>query len=145
MQDIKTAWGTDPEFGTMGRSSALPGGLGDGGLLAAAAEAAAAEAAANAKAKDDNQDETKTDKKSKKEKKDKKKDKKKKGGQGTFIAVKPWLHTIESTVPSKPPPMDSSTPDTRLDLDWVYGYSSTHQRNNVHYAASGELIYPAGA
>ena len=60
-KDIKTAWGTDPEFGTMGRSSALPGGLGDGGLLAAAAEAAAAEAAANAKAKDDNQDETKTD------------------------------------------------------------------------------------
>ena len=58
--------------------------------------------------------------------------------------MKPWLHTIESTVPSKPPPMDASTPDSRLELDWVYGYSSTHQRNNVHYGASGELIYPAG-
>ena len=112
MQSIATARNTDPEYGTMGLSSVLPGGRGV-----------------------DIADTNKQDQKGSKADS---------SGQGAFVAVKPWLHTIESTVPSKPPPVDTSIPDSRLTLDWVYGYNSTHQRNNVHYAAGGEIIYPAG-
>jgi Ca2+-binding EF-hand superfamily protein len=132
MQEIRAAWGTDPEFGTMGRAAALPGGLGD---IIGAIGGDGRDGGVSASK------ETKETKET--EEKGGKNNKKKKSGQSQFVAVKPWLHTIESTVPSKPPPLDSTTPDSRLEMDWIYGYSSTHQRNNIYYGASGELIYPA--
>ena len=59
------------------------------------------------------------------------------------LAIRPWLHTIESTVPSQPPPIDDSVPDSRLKVEWVYGFNSQNMRNNVRYNAAGHIVYPA--
>ena len=117
LQSVAVSASTDPEYGTMGLASALPGGAAAQGEGATLPDGGGTESAKNSADG---------------------------SGQGSFVAVKPWLHTIESTVPSKPPPIDTSIPDSRLTLDWVYGYNSTHQRNNVLYSAGGEIIYPAG-
>jgi microtubule-associated protein-like 6 len=65
--------------------------------------------------------------------------------QGGGFAIRPWLHTIESTVPSQPPPIDDTVPDSRLQVEWVYGFNAQRMRNNVRYTASGKIVYPAAS
>jgi echinoderm microtubule-associated protein-like 6 len=65
------------------------------------------------------------------------------GGAPGGLAIRPWLHTIESTVPSQPPPIEDSSPDSRLQVEWVYGFNAQHMRNNVRYTAQGHIAYPA--
>ena len=36
---------------------------------------------------------------------------------------------------------DKSAPECQLRLEWVYGYRGHQCRNNLHYTASGEVVY----
>lgn len=36
---------------------------------------------------------------------------------------------------------DRSAPDSRLQLEWVYGYRGYQCRNNLYYTASNEIVY----
>ena len=55
-----------------------------------------------------------------------------------------WLNTVENTVPSNPPPIDSTQPDDNtLALQWVHGYSSQKVRSSLRYTSSGEIVYTA--
>lgn len=53
-----------------------------------------------------------------------------------FMAVKPWIGAVKE--PTKKMSTKNSTPDSMLELDWVYGYRSYDVRNNLHYVETGE-------
>ena len=36
---------------------------------------------------------------------------------------------------------DKTAPESQLRLEWVYGYRGHQCRNNLHYTASGEVVY----
>jgi WD40 repeat protein len=55
--------------------------------------------------------------------------------------VKSWMGTCENTIPTNPPPIDSSVPDVVLNLDWVYGFQAQKARNNAFYTADGRIVY----
>ena len=53
---------------------------------------------------------------------------------------------ISNVVEPKDFKMDSNafnTPDTDLEMAWVSGYRGSKCRNNLGYAAGGQLVYPA--
>lgn len=41
------------------------------------------------------------------------------------------------------PPRRGFVTNDELEIDWIHGYSGQSQRNNVRYAGSGEIVYPA--
>ncbi len=55
--------------------------------------------------------------------------------------TKPWMGTCENTIPTNPPPIDSSVPDVVLNLDWVYGFQAQKARNNAFYTSDGRIAY----
>jgi WD40 repeat protein/Ca2+-binding EF-hand superfamily protein len=58
--------------------------------------------------------------------------------------IRPWHGTLEHTVPTNPPPIDSSLPDeSALQLEWVHGYFAAGTRNAVQYTVFGDIIFPA--
>lgn len=36
---------------------------------------------------------------------------------------------------------DKTAPEHQLRLEWVYGYRGNQCRSNLHYTASGEVVY----
>lgn len=63
------------------------------------------------------------------------------------MAVKPWIGVIKNSVPSKykPSPRDSEAPDATLQLEYIHGYRCHDARNNLHYTATGEIVFHAAA
>lgn len=57
-----------------------------------------------------------------------------------FMAIKPWKGAI--VAPSKPPKINSSAPEEKLDLEWVYGYRGFDSRSNVGVNNDGHIVYP---
>jgi microtubule-associated protein-like 6 len=60
-----------------------------------------------------------------------------------FMATKPWLGTVNNTVPTgwKPSKNDKAMPDAQLDLEYVYGYRCHDSRSNLRYLNSGKIVY----
>lgn len=67
----------------------------------------------------------------------------KEGGGDQFMAVKPWLGAVKNSVPSdyKPSKNESDAPKAQLRLEFVHGYRCHDSRNNLKYAATGEIVY----
>ena len=61
------------------------------------------------------------------------------GGSGEVL---PWRGNVVE--PSRWTPAEGST-DVDLELAWVHGYRARDCRNNVHYSASGCIVYNAAA
>ena len=58
--------------------------------------------------------------------------------------IRPWHGVLEHTVPTNPPPIDSSIPDeSALQLEWVHGYFASGTRNAVQYTVFGDIVFPA--
>eukprot|EP00981_Chlorochromonas_danica_P009096 scaffold2486_cov169-Ochromonas_danica.AAC.15 len=59
--------------------------------------------------------------------------------------VKPWLGAVRA--PSNPPPISPQPPSVELNLQWVFGYSSSigYNRPNLFYNSEGGVLFPAGA
>lgn len=62
-----------------------------------------------------------------------------------FTAVKPWTGTVNNLVPTSPPPLNVSAPDTTLEMEWIHGYRAQDARNNVRYTHTGEIAYTGAA
>jgi microtubule-associated protein-like 6 len=62
-----------------------------------------------------------------------------------FMAVKPWVATVDVLEPTNAPELDGSMPSDSLDLEWIHGYRSFDTRNNVRYSSSGSIIYHGAA
>ncbi|GMF20140.1 unnamed protein product [Phytophthora lilii] len=62
-----------------------------------------------------------------------------------FMAVRPWLGAI--VAPSKAASMkvNSTSPNTRLELERVHGYQAQTASNNARYDANGKIIYHTAA
>jgi len=56
-------------------------------------------------------------------------------------ALKPWAETV--VPPSFKVPQNNNTPDSSLQLDYIYGYRSQDCRHNLKYTNKGEICYPA--
>jgi len=69
------------------------------------------------------------------------------GGGDQFMAVKPWLGAVKNSVPSdyKPTKGESDPPHAQLNLEFVHGYRCHDSRNNLKYAATGEIVYHTAA
>ena len=66
-------------------------------------------------------------------------------GQGDeFSSVKPWLGAIKkpANAPENP---SKKAPKEDLVIDWVYGYRSEQARQNCHFNASGQAVYPTAS
>ena len=58
--------------------------------------------------------------------------------------IRPWHGTLEHTVPTNPPPVDSSLPDeSALQLEWIHGYHASGTRNAASYTVFGDIVFPA--
>ncbi|GMI46711.1 hypothetical protein TrCOL_g1657 [Triparma columacea] len=57
----------------------------------------------------------------------------------------PWVKTIQSLIPTQyvNERIPASAPDTKLELEWIHGYSAESCKNNVRYASNGEICYHA--
>ncbi len=63
-----------------------------------------------------------------------------------FMAVKPWVGAIkEPTYSYYKDKNQSSEPPITIEPEFVYGYRSKDQRNNVRFLANGKLLYNAAA
>ncbi|KAG3029619.1 Echinoderm microtubule-associated protein-like 6 [Phytophthora cactorum] len=62
-----------------------------------------------------------------------------------FMAVRPWLGAV--VAPSKAVSMkvDSSSPNTRLELERVHGYQAQTASNNARYDSNGRVVYHTAA
>lgn len=59
-------------------------------------------------------------------------------------SIRPWHGTLEHTVPTNPPPIDSSLPDeSALQLEWIHGYHAMGTRNAAQYTVFGDIVFPA--
>ncbi|ETP32383.1 hypothetical protein F442_18894 [Phytophthora nicotianae P10297] len=62
-----------------------------------------------------------------------------------FMAVRPWLGAV--VAPSKAASMkvDSTSPNTRLELERVHGYQAQTASNNARYDSNGKVVYHTAA
>ena len=69
------------------------------------------------------------------------------GAGDQFMAVKPWVGTVNASVPTgyKKKRGDDDPPDATLELEYVHGYRCHDVRNNLRYTASGEVVYHTAA
>ena len=63
------------------------------------------------------------------------------------MAVKPWVGTVQNSVPStyEPSPRDAEEPDASLDLEFVYGYRCHDVRNNLRYLDDEQIVFHTAA
>ena len=64
-----------------------------------------------------------------------------------FMAVKPWVGTVRASEPSgyAPTRFTGKAPDSKLELEYVYGYRCHDTRNNIRYSANGNVVYHTAA
>jgi len=67
--------------------------------------------------------------------------------QVEFSACKPFKGVVMNSIPSdyKPSPNESSEPDSGLELEFIHGYRCHDSRNNLRFAANGDLVYHSAA
>ena len=67
-----------------------------------------------------------------------------KGGGGAAKGA-PWISNIVEPSDWTPKPSLLNTADIDLELEWVNGYRARDCRNNVDYAAGGQIVYFAAS
>jgi len=59
------------------------------------------------------------------------------------MAVRPYLGAIME--PANHPPPNPAQPDTRYQLEYVYGYRCADSRQNVYFNSAGQAVYMTAA
>lgn len=62
-----------------------------------------------------------------------------------FMSVKPWIGAMKEPTDWSAPDDLGTMPDKQLQLTRVQGYRCRGVYSNVHFASTGEMVYPAAA
>ncbi|EEY63980.1 microtubule-associated protein, putative [Phytophthora infestans T30-4] len=62
-----------------------------------------------------------------------------------FMAVRPWLGAVVAPTKAASMKVDSTSPNTRLELERVHGYQAQTASNNARYDSNGKVVYHTAA
>lgn len=68
-----------------------------------------------------------------------------KGPSKEYLPRQKWQNVIPFLTPARLPDQSKEIPPHNFNLEWAYGYNAHSSRQNLHYSATGAIVYATAA